>query len=53
MDYFHDVLTAFLGLKRDSCIAVYGGSESSRISLKILKGSYDAIFKDHYFVYLV
>ncbi len=25
MDYFNDVLTTFLGLERDSCIAVYGG----------------------------
>ncbi len=35
MDYFHDVLTTFLGLDRVSCIAVYAGSESSRISSKI------------------
>ncbi len=33
-DYFTDVLTTFLGLERVSCIAVYGGSESSRISPK-------------------
>ncbi len=30
MDYFNNVLTSFLGLKRGSCIAV--GSEVSRIS---------------------
>ncbi len=35
MDYFNDVLTTFLGLERFSCIAVYAGSESSRISSKI------------------
>ncbi len=35
MDYFNDVLTTFLGLERGSCSAVYGGSESSRISSKI------------------
>ncbi len=34
MDYFNDVLTAFLALERFSCFAVYGGSESSRISSK-------------------
>ncbi len=31
MDYFNDVLIPFLGLKRASCVAVYAGSESSRI----------------------
>ncbi len=35
MDYFKDVLTTFLGLERGSCIAVYAGPESSRISSKI------------------
>ncbi len=35
MDYFNDVLTTFLGLQRVSFLAVYGGSESSRISSKI------------------
>ncbi len=35
MDYFNDVLTTFLELQLVSCVAVYGGSESSRISLKI------------------
>ncbi len=35
MDYFNDVLTTFLGLERGSCVAVYAGSESSQISLKI------------------
>ncbi len=35
MDYFNDVLTTFLGLERGSCISVYAGSESSRISSKI------------------
>ncbi len=30
-----DVLTTFLGLERGSCVAVYAGSESSRILLKI------------------
>ncbi len=34
MEYFNDVLTTFLGLKCGSSIAVYGGSESSRISNK-------------------
>ncbi len=32
MDYFNDVLATFLGLEIGSCIAVYAGSESSRIS---------------------
>ncbi len=36
MDYFNDVFTTFLGLEPVSCIAVYGGSESSRISSKYL-----------------
>ncbi len=35
MDHFNDVLTTFLGLERGSCVAVYAGSESSRISSKI------------------
>ncbi len=35
MDYFNDVLTAFLGFERVRCIDVYVGSESSRISSKI------------------
>ncbi len=35
MDYFNNVLTTFLGLERGSCIVVYAGSESSRISSKI------------------
>ncbi len=34
MDYFNDVLTTFLSLECGSCIAVYDGSESSRISSK-------------------
>ncbi len=34
MDYFNYYCT-FLGIEGVSCIAVYGGSESSRISLKI------------------
>ncbi len=33
---FNDVLTTFLGLERGSAVANYGGSESSRISLKYL-----------------
>ncbi len=32
MDCFIDVLTNFLGLEGGSCVAVYAGSESSRIS---------------------
>ncbi len=37
MDYFElvkivDVLSTFLSLERGSCIVVYAGSESSRIS---------------------
>ncbi len=32
MDYFNNVLTTFLGLECVRCIAVYAGSESSRIS---------------------
>ncbi len=36
MDYFNDVLTTFLGLERVSCVAVYRGSESSRIHQKYL-----------------
>ncbi len=35
MDYFNNVFTAFLDLERVSCVAVYAGSESSRISSKI------------------
>ncbi len=35
MDYFNDVLTTFLCLELVSCVAVYAGSESSRISSKI------------------
>ncbi len=38
MDYFINVFTTFLDLEHVSfvsCIAVYGGSESSRISSKI------------------
>ncbi len=34
MDYVNDVLTTFLGLERVSCLAVSGGSESSRICQK-------------------
>ncbi len=33
-DYFTDFLTKFLCVDRGSCVAVYGGSESSRISSK-------------------
>ncbi len=36
MDYFNDFFTTFLGLGRISCVAVYAGSESSRISSKYL-----------------
>ncbi len=36
MDYFNNVLTNFLGLECGSCVAVYGGSESSQISSKYL-----------------
>ncbi len=35
MDYFNDVLTTFPGLEHGSCVAVYAGSESSRISSEI------------------
>ncbi len=35
MDYFNNVLTKFLCLKRGSCVAVYGRSESSQITSKI------------------
>ncbi len=35
MDFFTDILTTFLGLERGSCVAVYAGSESSRIWSKI------------------
>ncbi len=31
MDYFNNVLTTSLGLERDSCVAVYAGSEGSWI----------------------
>ncbi len=34
VDYFNNVLT-FLGLEHGSCVAVYAGSEISRISSKI------------------
>ncbi len=32
MDYFNNVLTTFLGLESGSCVSVWAGSESSRIS---------------------
>ncbi len=35
IDYFNDVLATFLCLDHGSTLAVYGGSESSRISAKI------------------
>ncbi len=35
IDYFNDVLTTLLDLECGSCVAVYGGSESSWISSKI------------------
>ncbi len=38
MDNFNSVLTTFLGLELVSCIAVYAGSESPWISLKIMYG---------------
>ncbi len=38
MDYFNNVITTFLGLERDSSLAVYAGSESFQISSKISKG---------------
>ncbi len=38
MDYFNDVFTTFLDLERGSYIAVYAGSESSRMSSKISYG---------------
>ncbi len=31
MDYFNNVLTAFLDLESGSFVAIYGGSESSQI----------------------
>ncbi len=34
MDYLIYVLTTFLGLEHGSCVAVYGGTESSRSSSK-------------------
>jgi len=34
MDYFNYVFTAFLGLKSGSCVAVNGGTEISKMSLK-------------------
>ncbi len=34
MDYFNDVFTTFPGLEHGSCIALYGCSESSRISIE-------------------
>ncbi len=36
MDYFNNVLTAFLGLALVSCVAVYGGSEFSDFIKNIL-----------------
>ncbi len=36
MDYFIDALSTNLGHERGSCVAVYAGSESSRISSKYL-----------------
>ncbi len=35
MDYFNNVLTTFLDLELGGSLAVYGGTESSRILLKI------------------
>ncbi len=35
MDYYINVLTTFLGLERISCVAVYAGMKSTRISSKI------------------
>ncbi len=35
MDYFTDVLAMFLCVDRGDILAVYGGSESSRISSKM------------------
>ncbi len=54
MDYFNDVITNFLGLERVSCVAVYGGSESSQISLKplcVLQGLFDPqlMFEEFFF----
>ncbi len=34
MDYFNSVLATFLALENVSCVAVYAGSESSRIFIK-------------------
>ncbi len=31
MDYFNNIVTTFMGLEHGSCVAVYPGSESSRI----------------------
>ncbi len=31
MDYFNNVLTAFLDLESGSFVAIYGGSESSQV----------------------
>ncbi len=36
MDYFNDVITTFLCLEHVRFIAIYGGSESARISTKIV-----------------
>ncbi len=36
MDNFIDDLTIFLGLKCGSCVDIYAGSESFRISSKII-----------------
>ncbi len=38
MENFNSVLTTFLGLEQVSCIAVYAGSETPWISLKIISG---------------
>ncbi len=46
MDYFNDVLTAFLGLERVSGVAVYAGSES-RFRQKYLKR--DLLCKNHFY----
>ncbi len=35
IDYFNDVLTNFLGLECGSCVAVYAGTEISRILSKM------------------
>ncbi len=42
-DYFKDVLTTFLGLELVSCVAAFGGSESTKSSNYLNLSSKDSV----------